>query len=173
MRDDVMGRDGAKPDWSDRLRLEDYFEGSAVAWGVFQDRFGQLKRQFRVLMTGTVEGDKLTLREDFVYDDGAEETRTWHIRILGDGVYEGSADGVVGTARGQVEGRAFAWRYGFDLDIGGRTLRVQFDDRFYLQGDGVMINRAKVRKFGILLGEATIVFTKPGMALEQRARIAA
>jgi hypothetical protein len=35
---------------------------------------------------------------------------------------------------------------------------VTFDDRMWLQPDGILINRAKVKKFGIVFGEATIVF---------------
>ncbi|MEO1198773.1 MAG: DUF3833 family protein [Pseudomonadota bacterium] len=163
-----------QPDWGKTLRLEDYFAGTTVAWGVFEDRFGKLRRQFRVVMTGVVENNVLTLREDFLYDDGEEETRTWSIRILGDGTYEGTAPGVLGRARGSVVGMAFSWRYGFDLPIGGgKTLRVTFDDRFYLQGDGVMINRARVSKLGLLLGEATIVFSKADAEMDRQARIAA
>ena len=39
------------------LRLEEFFQGETIAWGIFEDRFGNLRRQFRVNITGTVEGD--------------------------------------------------------------------------------------------------------------------
>jgi len=52
------------------LRLEEFFQGETIAWGIFEDRFGNLRRQFRVNITGTVDGDTLTLDEDFLYDDG-------------------------------------------------------------------------------------------------------
>ena len=43
------------------LNLEDFFEGETVAYGIFEDRFGNLKRQFRVRIKGTVSYTHLTL----------------------------------------------------------------------------------------------------------------
>ena len=31
-----------------KLKLEDYFNGKTEAWGLFHDRFGNLKRSFKV-----------------------------------------------------------------------------------------------------------------------------
>ena len=38
------------------LDLASFFAGDSVAYGIFEDRFGNLRRQFRVNLTGTVEG---------------------------------------------------------------------------------------------------------------------
>jgi hypothetical protein len=48
-----------------------------------------------------------------------------------------------------------------ELKIDNRPVVVTFDDRMWLHSDGVLINRAKVKKFGIVFGEATIVFQRP------------
>ena len=64
-----------------QLDLAEFFRGDSIAYGIFEDRFGNLRRQFRVNMTGTVEGDILTLAEDFLYDDGERAERTWVIEI--------------------------------------------------------------------------------------------
>ena len=61
------------------LDLAAFFAGQSVAYGIFEDRFGNLQRQFRVNMVGTVDGDTLTLAEDFLYDDGVRAERTWVI----------------------------------------------------------------------------------------------
>jgi len=37
---------------------------------------------------------------------------------------------------------------------------VRFDDWMYLQSDGVLLNRAKVTKFGVELGTVTLAFSK-------------
>ena len=68
-----------------QLDLAEFFRGDSIAYGIFEDRFGNLRRQFRVNMTGTVEGDTLTLAEDFLYDDGERAERTWVIRKTGTG----------------------------------------------------------------------------------------
>ena len=46
--------------------------GADRAWGQFQDRFGEVRRRFRVEVDGTWDGETLTLVEDFVYNDGAD-----------------------------------------------------------------------------------------------------
>ncbi|MFN4088128.1 MAG: DUF3833 domain-containing protein [Alphaproteobacteria bacterium] len=142
------------------LRLTSYFEGRSRAWGAFFDRFGTVRRQFTVDLEGTVEGDTLTLVEDFVYDDGETERRVWTIRRTGPGIYEGTAAGVVGTATGVARGSAANLRYRFDLPVGDGVWRVSFDDWFLLQPDGVLINRARVSKFGLAIGEVYVTFVK-------------
>jgi len=44
------------------LDLFAYFEGKTQAWGIFEDRFGTLRREFYVDITGTVDGDTLDYR---------------------------------------------------------------------------------------------------------------
>ncbi|NBB81866.1 MAG: DUF3833 family protein [Alphaproteobacteria bacterium] len=150
------------------FRLERHFPGRTRARGLFQDRFGTLRRQFDVAIDSSWDGERLTLVEDFSYDDGAEERRVWTLRPVGETGYEGGADGVVGTARGSVDGSVFRWRYRFRLPIGKRSLTVTFDDWMVLQPDGRVINRAKVTKFGILLGEVTLVFDPVAEAASER-----
>jgi hypothetical protein len=146
------------------LRLEEYFAGESRAWGIFQDRFGAVRRQFTVDLDGRWDGRTLTLTEDFAYDDGEAETRVWRLRkeyasARGQGWVGETAD-AIGPARGAVEGNRFHWRYRFSLAIGAKRLAVAFDDLMVLQPDGVLLNRARVTKFGLLLGEATIAFSK-------------
>ena len=50
-----------------------YFQGHSRAWGIFEDRFGTLRRQFTVDINGTVNDGVLTLTEDFLYDDGEKD----------------------------------------------------------------------------------------------------
>jgi len=147
---------------SDRpaFALERYFSGRTRAWGVVQDRFGRLRRQFVVEMTGSLDGDELTLDEHFSYDDGSTSERIWHVRKTGPTSYEGEADDVVGKAIGRADGTMVTWRYRLRLPIGKRIWTLSFHDVMYLQPDGVMINRALMRKLGLRLGELTIVFQR-------------
>jgi hypothetical protein len=144
----------------DSFALEEYFSGRVRAWGIVQDRFGRLRRQFTVDLEGRREGDLLTLHETFHYDDGASSRRRWTLRRKEGARYEGRAADVVGMAVGHVEGNRFLWRYRLRLPIGGRTWRLSFRDEMLLQSDGVMINRATMRKLGIRLAELTIVFRR-------------
>ncbi|MBK8210125.1 MAG: DUF3833 domain-containing protein [Rhodospirillales bacterium] len=149
-----------------RLVIEDYFAGETRAWGIFEDRFGDLRRQFVVDIAGSWNGRELVLDENFRYSDGETDQRIWRITKLDEHRYEGTADDVVGTASGVAYGNALNWRYDLDLKVGDGTWRVRFDDWMFLQPDGVLINRARVRKWGVEIGEVTIVFSKPSKGEE-------
>ena len=140
--------------------LEEYFNGKTVAYGVFENRSGEVINQFKVNITGSVEGDVLTLDEDFIYKNGNVDKRLWKINILPDGQYEGTTNGVVGTASGRRSGNAFNWIYVFDLPVGDTSYKLKFDDWMFLQDENVMINRAFVTKWGFKVGSVTLSFYK-------------
>ena len=119
---------------------------------MFHDRFGNLKRSFRVDIVGTLDSDILTLDEKFLYDDGEEDSRIWTIRILGDNKYSGEASDVVGKAMGISSGNALNWKYKLNLKVKDSTIMVDFDDWMFLQDKGVLINRAEVKKWGLNIG---------------------
>lgn len=150
-------------DHSPKLDIFDYFEGQTRAWGLFEDRFGKVRRQFQVDIRGAVTDGVLTLDESFRYDDGELATRVWTIRRDGPGGYIGTAPDVVGEAKGRAAGNALNWTYNLDLPVGGSTWRVAFDDWMFLQPDGVMINRAKISKLGLEIGSVTLFFSKSGL----------
>ncbi len=146
----------AKPEFF----LEDYFSGKVKAWGLFHDRFGNLKRTFEVDINGTLKSDLLILDEKFLYDDGEKEQRIWKIKLLGEKQYSGTADDVVGEALGKASGNALNWTYKLNLKIKDSTIMVDFDDWMFLQDNKVLMNRAEVKKWGVTLGVVTITFLK-------------
>jgi hypothetical protein len=145
-----------------RLEIEKYFSGKTQAWGIFEDRFGKLRRQFTVDITGTWDGKELTLVEQFQYRDGEQDERIWRITKMGDHAYEGKADDIIGVAKGESYGNSLNWQYDMDLKIGGSTVQVHFNDWMYLQPSGVLLNRARVTKLGIEIGSVTLSFLKLG-----------
>ena len=65
-----------------RLDLQDYFDGPLVAWGIVQNRSGEMTRSFRVDLVGRRDGDTGLLEEDFTWSDGQLERRVWTFRKL-------------------------------------------------------------------------------------------
>ena len=143
-----------------RLVLEDYFLGQTRAWGIFQNRSGQVERQFTVDILGKMVEGALVLEEDFIYADGTLDRRVWTISKIDEHHYEGRAGDVIGHATGEAYGNTLNWAYTLDLPYKDGTVKVQFDDWMFLQEDDVLINRAKMTKFGIFLGEVTLVFKR-------------
>ena len=151
-----------------KLNLFNFFEGKTIAYGIFEDRFGNLKRQFRVNIDGKINNQTLTLDEDFLYDDGEQAKRIWKIEKKIDNTqkvtYEGKADDIEGKASGSISGNALNWSYDIYLNIKGSNIKVHFNDWIYKQSEDLAINRAYVSKFGINIGSVTLVFLRGNTA---------
>tara|TARA_Y100001970_G_scaffold124859_1_gene154564 strand:- start:11906 stop:12373 length:468 start_codon:yes stop_codon:yes gene_type:complete len=143
-----------------RFLLEEYFVGNCKAWGVFESRRGKIKNQFSVDIKGTWDGQKLILNEDFIFSNGHVDNRLWTITKIGKYGYQGTAEGVVGKAVGEVSGQAFRWNYKFKLQVGTRKFIVNFDDWMFLQDEKILINRAVLRKFGFVVGRVWLFFER-------------
>ncbi|GAA5645170.1 DUF3833 domain-containing protein [Vibrio proteolyticus] len=143
-----------------RFDLFEFFQGDLTAWGMIQDYSDKQTRRFEVQIQGQVDGDTLTLVEDFVFDDGETDQRVWVIKSVGDKRYQGQADDIVGVASGEEMGNVLQWKYDFELPRGDSTVTVTFDDWLYRQDDKRAFNVTKIRKLGFEVGRLTIFFEK-------------
>ncbi|WP_329352547.1 DUF3833 domain-containing protein [Vibrio natriegens] len=137
-----------------------YFDGNVKAWGMVQDYSDKQTRRFEVEIVGTVQGNQLTLVEDFLFDDGEVDQRIWVITRLENNRYEGKADDIIGVATGQEQGNALQWQYDFELKMDDGTITVAFDDWLYRQDDRHVFNLTKIKKFGVEVGTITLFFQK-------------
>ena len=143
-----------------QLILEDYLIGTFDAYGIFINRSGQVTRRMHVVMKASWTGDTGILDEDFIWSDGEKQKRIWHLKKISPSAYEGLAEDVVGVAKGEVAGNAFHWEYTLVVNVDGSIYNFAFDDWMYLMNDQILINRAKMSKFGFKVGEINIVFIK-------------
>lgn len=142
------------------LDVQDYFNGTLDAHGMFQDRFGKVVKRFVVVMRCSWNGDTGTLDEDFLYSDGTRQKRVWTLTKAGPGRFTATAPDVIGTAEGTVAGNALRWRYVLALPVGERVINVSMDDWMFLIDERVMLNRTAMSKLGVDLGTVTLSFTK-------------
>lgn len=142
------------------LELQDYFNGTLDAWGMFQDRSGKVVKRFTVLMKCRWDGDVGTFEEDFSYSDGTKDRRVWTLRKTGKNTYIGTAGDVVGEAVGNSAGNAFNLKYVLALPVDGTVYHMTMDDWMFLVDGRVMLNRTSMSKFGVGLGSVTLSFTK-------------
>ena len=145
-----------------KLILEEYFSGKIQAWGQFEDVFGIVRKKFtcEIISDWDKKTSTLTINENFIYDDGVKENRVWTLIKVRNNYYEGTTDNVDGIARGITCGNTFNWKYKFELSLYGIKTKVDFDDYMYLQDSSVIINKAKMKKFGIKLGTVFLFFKK-------------
>ncbi len=150
---------GSAPD--DRaFDLIGYMDGPVRAWGVFEDRGGRVRRRFVADLVGQWVGARFVIEEEFRFDDGAVEQRQWQFERGEGGAFHATATDVIGQAEGHTDVGGARMRYQFRLAIKGRSVVVDFDDRFYPIDADRIINRATVSKFGVRLGELTILFDR-------------
>lgn len=142
------------------LDLSAFFSGPVQAWGIFQDRSGEVIKRFHVDISSRREGERLILDERFLYSDGTRQRRVWTLTPEGGGRWRGRADDVIGEARGEVAGNALRWRYRLQLPVDGTTYEVSFDDWMYLMDEDTLINRSAMSKFGVELGQVTLFFRR-------------
>jgi len=144
-----------------KFELENFFDGQVTAWGIVQNRSGEVVQRFIVDIDAYKQGDKLILDETFEYGVGTgPEKRIWTLSKNNDGTYSGSAGDIAGLAIGKSYGNAFSFQYQMDLDVDGSTYRVNFDDWFWAFDENTMMNRSYIKKFGIVMAEVTIFMQK-------------
>lgn len=137
-----------------------FFAGTFQAQGMFVDRFGQVQKRFVIDIVCDTGNKQTTLHEDFTYDDGEKEARSWTIVRQDTNAYSAHTDDVVGKAVGIVNGAVFKLKYDFLLTLYGRKVKVHFDEVMVKQTESTILNRARVSKFGLLLGELFITFSR-------------
>ncbi|MDN3379897.1 MULTISPECIES: DUF3833 domain-containing protein [unclassified Pseudoalteromonas] len=147
-------------DTGPEFNFKQFFNGKLKAYGVVQDFKGELTRKLVVEMNAYWEGNKGTIEEDFVYDDGETQRRVWHITLNDDNTLTGTASDVLGIAQGKSSGSVFHWTYSLVLEVDDSEIEVDFDDWMYLVTQSRLINRTAIDKFGVEVGEVTLVIEK-------------
>jgi hypothetical protein len=149
---------------SPEFQLERFFAGEVKAFGIVQDRSGNLLQQFEADIIGSVEDGVLTLEETFTYSlgEGVEE-RVWTITKEGENSYSGSAGDIL-SAAGTAYGNAMFWGYEMDLPVGDDTYRVTFEDWIWAVDDQRIFNRSYIKKFGLVFAEVTIFMEKRALS---------
>ena len=144
-----------------KFELFDFFNGEVKAWGIVQNRSGEVVQRFIVSIDGTIAGEQLTLDETFEYGLGEGPTaRVWKIIRQADGSYVGNANDIATDAAGVAYGNAFNFSYEMDLPVDDSTYRVVFDGWFWAFDNETLMNRSYIKKFGITMAEVTIFMQK-------------
>ncbi|NMZ11020.1 DUF3833 domain-containing protein [Pseudomonas proteolytica] len=149
------------------LDLERFFSQPVKAWGMFQKRSGEVAKRFEVNIVSRREGNNLILDERFLYSDGTRQRRVWVLTPTGQGGWIGRADDVVGVADGQAAGNTLHWRYRLNLPVGDSTYEMSMDDWMYLMDEDTLINRTRMSKFGVEVGQVTLFFRRQGAGAGQ------
>lgn len=133
--------------------LTEHLNGPILCEGVIYGPLGRVSSSFVAQMMGEWDGSTGTLAEDFTYSTGNTQLRKWYLTMREDGHFTATADDIIGKAEGVQRGNTVRMTYRIKLseEAGGHTLDVT--DWMYHTGEGVIINRSQMRKFGIKVAE--------------------
>jgi hypothetical protein len=95
-----------------------------------------------------------------VYKNSKNERRIWNIKKINDYSYQGTANDIEGIAKGESRGNALNWQYDMNIKVKEKSILVHFDDWMFLQENNILINKAKVTKWGFKVGEVLLFFSK-------------
>lgn len=145
--------------------LKDFFNGDLKGWGLVSDYRGKVIQRFTVDMEGRWDGNKGELYELFSYQNGDTQERTWFLEKKENGINIGTASDVIGEAAGQQHGFAFYWKYDLLIDTESTRLKVQLQDWLYQIDQDSVISKAKIKKFGVSVGEVIVFILKEEQVL--------
>lgn len=153
--------DALVPPRVEPLVLEEFFAGRTVGEGRFESGIAGVERTFTVKTRGTWDGRTLTLREDFVFDDGERDSKTWRFTRQRDDSFKGTREDVVGVADIWQDGETVRLSYRAEVTGKRGAQRVlTFEDVLVPQSPGVVVNKAVVSKYGVPVGTVEVVFRK-------------
>lgn len=138
------------------FNLERYFIGKTSATGSFSAING-FKRNFTVALTGKWNGHTLTLLEEFLYDDGLRERKTWRFKKINTNTYRGTREDVVGQTLVTIKGNTAHFTYLMDVS---EDNRVRFHDTMTLRPDGTLLNNALITKYGFPVALTKVEFKR-------------
>ena len=142
------------------LDLRSYLCGTLSASGAFFGLTGRMERRFEMEMVGRWSGNRGTLDERLCYDNGESMDRRWTLDFADDGTFVATAPDVEGPAPGAQRGHAAVMHYRLRLPWRQGEIVVGMEDRFFLLDDGTLVNRARMSKFGLKVGEVIAFFRR-------------
>lgn len=142
------------------LKMEDFFQGELMAYGVVKNFRGRVIRKFTAEIVAYWQDGVGTLEEDFVFDDGELERRVWKLQTNSTDNFTGTAGDVVGDGEVTVAGNSAFLDYVLRIPYGDGSIDVRIDDRMYLITPSVLLNESALTKFGVKVGELLLVIQK-------------
>lgn len=146
------------------LTLLEAFSGRSTGSGLFKVWLTGDKRSFTAKLNGTVTGAvgarRLTVVEDFVYDDGDKNTLTWVFDEAGAGRWTGKREDTVGAATVVEANGLIRLTYTADFVSPSGTTRLGFSDVIYDAGGGKIVNDAIVTRFGLPVAKVQFIIQR-------------
>ena len=136
------------------LTLEQAFLGRKTGKGLFRVWLTGDERRFTAHLNGRLSRgqSRLTVVEDFIYDDGQKDRLTWVFDRTGPDSWTGQREDTVGKATVVEQDGEIRLVYLADFKSPSGVTRLGFQDVIYRPSPGLVVNDAVVSRAGIPRG---------------------
>lgn len=154
--------DYSAADAGPEMDIVDFFSGEVRAWGMVQDYTGKVTRRVIGEFTGERRDNQVVLNEILRFDDGEVTERKWTFTRQEGGHYTAKTPdpSLLSEASGTQSSFAFNWRYRFLVPVGDDEIELDFDDWIFRIDEATAVNRIKLKKFGLTVGEMVLFYQK-------------
>lgn len=161
----IFGAQPAAAQSGKPFALEDFFNGPITASGSSTNLVNGQARRFTMNTRASASGNRITIRDTLTFaDNGERDSAQWTITKNGEGSYSGVRTHSVGPAKIRTNRKGLVWNYVLDLPKkdGTGSRRLNFEEIMYMRGDGSVMRRTAIKKFGVTLGRIEIVYRRAG-----------
>jgi len=143
-----------------QLKLTSYFRDTIEAKGFLQDITGRNYNDVSVTTKGKWKGDYGNLYRYYKFNKLENIKQKLQIKFDDSNKFMVKIDGGDESYEGQQYGNAVNLKYDLPVSYKNIRLNLQINEWFYYLGNGRLINKVVVSKFGVPLGTATITYDK-------------
>jgi hypothetical protein len=134
-----------------------FFLSRTTGHGVVRDLGGRLIGRCAITTLGVWDHDygALHFDETFVYEDGRTDILNWTFAPDAQGRMSASEPSITAPVRGWADGEDYRLRFKRRGGPGTGRLVLTYDVRFTLMQPDLALKRARLKLFGVTLGEMT------------------
>lgn len=147
---------------SSKFDMKTFFNGDIDVFAINQDNNGKITGTYTARMNGRWDENKGVLQQNFVYENGKKDSRTWLITTDSDGSFSAVGHDVEAPVKGKQIGNAMQMIYTLVMKSEGNKTAIYHEDNIYLVDDRSAIGVAFVRKNGVSDGKSIISYKRIG-----------
>ncbi|MEC8100395.1 MAG: DUF3833 family protein [Pseudomonadota bacterium] len=142
------------------LEFEKFFSGKVQAIGYLELYFPKMAlRNLIVDFEGEFKKNNLILKEKY-YENEKRIIRNWKFKKISKHQFLGEEKNVIGKIKVKIDDKRIYMKYKFRLKVWKINLAVTISDYMYYVNNKEIINTTYVKKFGLKLAKAILLYKK-------------
>lgn len=122
-----------------KLDYKSFFDGQVDGFSIIKDQDGKIIGTRKVYIDGEWDGNKGTIKNRYVYNDGKKDSRTWLVTLFKDGTFDAIGHDIAAPAQGTQVSNAAQSTYTLRTKKDSGFDNVFYEDRMYLVDEDSMI----------------------------------